>query len=167
VVRFVQLRSLASLALQLAILCALIAATLFVRFPQVTGPSMAPHISSGEYVLINTLAYKFGPPHRGDIVAFRHDGFTPETYIKRVIGLPGDRVRIDRGTVYVNGVRLDEPYVRFGDTRSMPEITVPPLSVFVLGDNRAVSEDSRMFGPVRYSDLMGRAIVGIWPPGAL
>lgn len=165
-VRFVQLRSLASLALQLAILCALIAA-FFVRFPQVSGPSMAPHISSGEYVLINTLAYKFGPPHRGDIVAFRHDGFTPETYIKRVIGLPGDRVRIDRGTVYVNGARLNEPYVRFGDTRSMPEITVPPLSVFVLGDNRAVSEDSRVFGPVRYSDLMGQAMIGIWPLGTL
>lgn len=165
-VRFVQLRSLASLTLQLAILFALIAA-FFVRFPQVTGPSMSPHISSGEYVLVNTLAYKFGVPQRGDIVAFRHDAFTPELYIKRVIGVPGDQVRIDRGTVYVNGTRLDEPYVRFGDTRSMPELTVPPQSVFVLGDNRAVSEDSRAFGPVRYSDLMGRALFGIWPPGRL
>jgi signal peptidase I len=166
VVRIVQLRSVASLVLQLAILFALIAA-FFVRFPQVTGPSMSPHISSGEYVLINTLAYKFSVPRHDDIVAFHHDGFTPETYIKRVIALPGDRVRIDRGTVYLNGHKLDEPYVRFGDARSMPEMTVPPDSVFVLGDNRAVSEDSRAFGPVRYGDLMGRAIYGIWPAGPL
>jgi signal peptidase I len=166
VVRFVQLRSVASLVLQLAILFALIAA-FFVRFPQVSGPSMSPHISSGEYVLINTLAYKFGPPDRGQIVAFHHDAFTPETYIKRVIAVPGDRVRIDRGAVFVNGERLNEPYVQFGDTRSMPELVVPPQSVFVLGDNRAVSEDSRAFGPVRYSDLMGRALFGIWPFGPL
>lgn len=165
-VRFVQLRSVASLVLQLAILFALIAA-FFVRFPQVSGPSMSPHISSGEFVLINTLAYKFSSPRRGEIVAFRHDGFTPETYIKRVIGLPGDRVRIDRGVVYVNGIKLDEPYVQYSDTRSMPEIIVPPQSVFVLGDNRAVSEDSRAFGPVPYSDLMGRALFGIWPLGSL
>jgi signal peptidase I len=166
VIRFVQLRSLASLVLQLAILCALIAA-FFIQFRQVSGPSMAPHISSGEYVLVNTLAYKLSTPHRGDIVAFRHDGFTPETYIKRVIGIPGDTVRIVRGAVFVDGARLNEPYVRFPDARSMPQITVPEQSVFVLGDNRAVSEDSRVFGPVRDSDLMGRAIVSIWPLGTL
>ncbi len=106
-----QLRSIASLVLQIAIFCLLIAA-FFVRFWQVTGLSMAPHISSGEYVLIDTLAYKFGPPGRGDIVAFRHDSFAPETYIKRVIGIPGDRVRIARGAVYVNGVRRYQPYER-------------------------------------------------------
>ena len=166
-VRFVQLRSVASLVLQLAILFALIAA-FFVRFWPVSGPSMAPRISSGEYVFINTLAYKFAAPGRGDIVAFRHDnGFTTETFIKRVIALPGDRVRIDDGAVYLNGVRLDEPYVRYHDSRSMPEITVPPDSVFVLGDNRAVSEDSRAFGPVRYSDLVGKALFGVWPAGPL
>lgn len=165
-VRFVQLRSVASLVLQLAILFALIAA-FFVRFWPVSGPSMAPRISSGEYVFVNTLAYKFAAPARGDIVAFHHDAFAPELYIKRVIGIPGDRVRIDRGTVYLNGVALDEPYVQFRDTRSMPEIVVPPQSVFVLGDNRAVSEDSRAFGPVRYSDLVGRALLRAWPPGPL
>jgi signal peptidase I len=167
VVRLAQLRSLASVVLQLAILFALIAA-FFVRFWPVSGPSMAPHISSGEYVFINTLAFKFGVPERGEIVAFRHDGsFSTETFIKRVIALPGDRVRIDRGVVYLNGTRLDEPYVKFPDTRSMPEITVPPGSVFVLGDNRAVSEDSRAFGPVRDGDLVGCALFGVWPPGPL
>jgi signal peptidase I len=167
VVRFVQLRSVASLVLQLAVLALLIAA-FFVRFWPVSGPSMAPHISSGEYVFINTLAFKFGAPQRGEIVAFQHDGtLANETFIKRVIGLPGDRVRIDRGVVYVNGTRLNEPYVRYPDTRSMPEMTVPPQSVFVLGDNRAVSEDSRAFGPVPYADLVGRALFGAWPPGPL
>ncbi len=165
-VRFVQLRSFASLVLQLAILGALIAA-FFVRFPEVSGPSMAPQISSGELVIINTLAYRVGAPHRGDIVAFRHDGITPATYIKRVIGLPGERIRIDRGAVYVNGARLAEPYVQFGDDRSAPEITVPPDSVYVLGDNRAVSEDSRVFGPVPKGELMGQALAGVWPLGSI
>ncbi|MGB6986716.1 MAG: signal peptidase I [Candidatus Aquilonibacter sp.] len=161
-VRFVQLRSLASLVLQLAILGVLIAA-FFIRFWQVSGPSMSPHVSSGEFVVINTLAYRFRTPARGDIVTFRHDGVTPELYIKRVIGLPGDRIRIDRGVVYVNGARLNEPYVEHSDDRSIPEITVPAENVYVLGDNRAVSEDSRAFGPVPYSTLTGKAVAGIWP----
>ncbi len=161
-VRFVQLRSLASLALQLAILGALIAA-FFVRTPQVSGLSMEPHIDSGEYVLINTLAYRFGHPRRGDIVAFMHVADRPEIYIKRVIGIAGDRIRIDRGNVYVNGTKLDEPYVRYNDQRSFGEITVPSDSVYVLGDNRANSEDSRFFGPVGDNDLTGRALAGIWP----
>jgi len=151
VVRFVQLRSLASLVLQLAILCALIAA-FFVRFWPVSGPSMAPHISSGEFVIVNTLAYRLGSPRRGDIVAFRHDALTTETYIKRVIGLPGDRVRIARGVVYLNGTPLVETYVQHPDNRS-----------YVLGDNRAVSEDSRVFGPVPDGELTGKALAGVWP----
>lgn len=161
-VRFVQLRSLASLALQLAILGALVAA-FFVRTPPVTGPSMEPHINSGEYVLINTLAYRFAPPQRGDIVAFRHVADTPELYIKRIIGLPGDRIRIDAGVVLLNGRVLDEPYLRFRDARSVPEVTVPAHSVYVLGDNRPNSEDSRAFGPVPETDLTGKALAGIWP----
>ena len=115
-------------------------------------------------MFINTLAYRFGAPHRGDIVTFRHDGVTPELYIKRVIGLPGDRIRIDRGVVYVNGARLNEPYVHFRDDRSEPEITVPPDDVYVLGDNRAVSEDSRAFGPVPRARVdRASAVAGIWP----
>lgn len=165
-VRFVQLRSLASLVLQLAILGVLIAA-FFIRFWQVSGPSMSPHISSGELVVINTLAYRFGAPARDDIVTFEHDGATPELYIKRVIGLPGDRIGIDHGTVYVNGARLSEPYVQHGDDRSEPEISVPPATVYVLGDNRAVSEDSRAFGPVPNGSLTGKAIAGIWPLAAI
>ncbi|MDQ2864610.1 MAG: signal peptidase I [Candidatus Eremiobacteraeota bacterium] len=164
-VRLLHLRSLASLALQLAILGALIAA-FFVRTPQVSGLSMEPRIDSGEHVLINTLAYRFGEPHRGDIVAFKHDGDTPETYIKRVIGVPGDRIGIYRGIVYLNGIRLSEPYVRFADSRTFGTIAIPPRAVYVLGDNRANSEDSRFFGAVPDDHLMGRALVAIWPIGS-
>jgi len=166
VVRFVRWRPVANLALQLAILAALIAA-FFVRLPQVSGLSMEPHIRSGEYVVINTFAYRFGAPRRGEIVAFRHDGDARGVFIKRVIGLPSDRVRIDRGQVYLDGVKLAEPYVQHPDDRSFPEITVPPRSVYVLGDNRGESEDSRLFGSVGDDRLIGRAVAGIWPPRML
>ena len=162
-VRFAQIRSIASLALQLTILGALIAA-FFIRPQPVSGLSMEPHISTGEYVLINTLAYRFGAPARGDIVAFHHDNPTPELFIKRVVAIAGDRVRIDRGALYVNGQRADEPYVRYPDDRSTPESVVPSNAVYVLGDNRANSEDSRAFGPVSDADLQGKALAGIWPP---
>jgi signal peptidase I len=166
VVRLARWRPVAKLALQLAVLAVLVAA-FFVRLPQVTGLSMEPHIRSGEYVLINTFAYRIGAPRRGDIVAFRHEGDARAVFIKRVIGLPGDRIRIDRGQVYVNGTKLEEPYVRHADARSFDEIAVPKFSVYVLGDNRAESEDSRLFGPVGDDRLIGRAIAGIWPPRML
>jgi signal peptidase I len=166
VVRFARWRPIANLALQLVVLTALVAA-FFVRLPQVSGFSMEPHIRSGEYVLINTFAYRMTVPRRGDIVAFRHEDDARAVFIKRVIALPGDRVRIERGRVYLNGIALDEPYVRHPDDRSFPDVTVPPQSVYVLGDNRGESEDSRLFGAVRDDELIGRAIAGIWPPHML
>ncbi len=157
-------RSLASLTLQLTVLAALLAA-FFLRTQPVSGLSMEPEIASGEFVLINTAAFRLANPKRGDIVIFRHDEGTPEVFIKRIVGLPGDRVRVDRGTVSLNGRPLDEPYVRFRDDRSFPEVTVPPGSFYVLGDNRANSEDSRFFGPVPYDSISGKAVAGIWPAG--
>jgi signal peptidase I len=164
VVRLLRWRSLASLVLQLAILAMLVAA-FFILPWQVSGFSMAPHISPNEYVLINRFAYRLQSPQRGDIVAFRQgdDG----VFIKRVVGIPGDRIRIDRGTVFLNGVALREPYVLYVDNRSFAGSTVPPGSVYVLGDNRAVSEDSRFFGAVPDNRLIGRALAGVWPPSAV
>ena len=164
--RFLRWRSVASLVLQLAVLSLLVAA-FFMRLPEVSGRSMEPLIRSGEYVLINTFAFRFGRPRRGEIVAFRHEGDAREVFIKRVIGLPGDRIRIDRGRVYVNGAKQDEPYVQDADDRSLPGIMVPPASVYVLGDNRANSEDSRAFGPVNDDRLIGRAVAGLWPPSIM
>lgn len=165
-VRFARWRPVANLASQLALLAVLIAA-FFVRLPQVSGLSMDPYIRSGEYVLINTFAYRIGAPRRGDIVAFRHEADARAIFIKRVIGLPGDRIRIDRGEVYVDGTKLSEPYVQHPDSRTFGEVVVPARSVYVLGDNRAQSEDSRSFGPVGDGLLIGRAVAGLWPPRML
>lgn len=163
--RVLRWRSVASFAVQLAVLCLLLAA-FFMRTPQVWGLSMEPQIHSGQYVLINTFAYRIGSPHRGDILAFRHDA-NGRVFIKRVIGLAGDRVRIDRGIVSVNGSALAEPYVQDADRRSFSQVVVPSKAVYVLGDNRANSEDSRVFGPVGDDAIIGRAIAVIWPPHAL
>jgi signal peptidase I len=165
VARFLRWRSIASLALQLAVLSLLIVA-FFMRLPEVSGLSMEPQIHSGERVLINTFAFRLGAPRRGEIVAFRYGGDDREV-IKRVVGLPGDHIRIDRGAVYVDGAKLDEPYVQNRDDRSFGEVVVPPDSVYVLGDNRGNSEDSRVFGPVADQLLIGRAIAGVWPPRML
>lgn len=156
----------ANVAWQLAVLATLIAA-FFVRLPQVSGLSMEPHIRSGEYVMINTFAYRIGAPRRGDIVAFRHDGDGRSVFIKRVIAVPGDRISIDRGQVYLDDQKLAEPYVLHGDDRTFSQITVPDGCVYVLGDNRVESEDSRFFGPVKDDLLIGRAVAGIWPPRML
>jgi len=145
------------------IVLALIAAAFFVRIPQVSGPSMEPRIQPGEVVLINTLAYRFEPPARGQIIAFRHDAPTPETYIKRIVGLAGDRIVIANGTVSVNGVPLSEPYVRFSTAQTLAPVIVPAGSVYVLGDNRSDSDDSRDFGPLSLHDVIGQAVIALWP----
>ncbi len=139
----------------------------FLRIPQVTGPSMLPRVQPGELVLINTLAYRFGPIKRGDIVALARNEATAQTFLKRVVALPGDRVRIDHGTLFVNDRPVLEPYVSFPDHRNVAEMTVPARGLYVLGDNRAESEDSRVWGPVDENAVIGKALVGLWPPEAL
>lgn len=155
-------RTAGSAALQVAVLAAL-ATAFFMRMPQVSGLSMEPNIASGEIVLIDTISYRLHPPRRGDIIAFHHNTPAPEVFIKRVIGLPGDRIRIDAGRVVRNGVVVDEPYVRYADARSFPEVTVPPGDLYVLGDNRVASDDSRFWGFVPENQIMGKALAGIWP----
>ena len=150
-----------------SVVLALIVAAFFMRTSPVDGLSMEPRVHAGEIVLINTLAYRFGPVRRGDVVAFRHDAPTTETYIKRVVGLPGERVEVRAGVVSVNGRALDEPYVRFRDARSAPAAVVPPRAYYVLGDNRAESDDSRNWGVLHEADVVGKALVGIWPPRRL
>ncbi|MFN2528580.1 MAG: signal peptidase I [Candidatus Baltobacteraceae bacterium] len=164
--RQLQWRPLASFTLQIAAL-GILAIAFFMRTPQVSGFSMAPHIDSGEYVLINTVSYRLGHPERGDIVAFRHERSAPSVYLKRIIGLPGDRVTIVRGAVFVNGTKLQEPYVRYPDERSFKGVSVPAGALYVLGDNRANSDDSRFWGFVDEPQVIGKAIAGIWPLGRM
>ena len=128
---------------------------------------MEPRIHSGEFVLINTLAYRMGGIRRGDIVAFRHDSPTPKVYLKRVVGLPGDRISIDRGSVSIDGKPLEERYVRYRDEQSRAALVVPADGLYVLGDNRANSDDSRNWGMLPVHDVIGKAIVALWPPHEL
>jgi signal peptidase I len=157
------MKSAANLTWQVALLSLIVLAVLGLRPGQVSGISMEPRIDSDDCVVINALAFRFGAPAHNDIVAFRHERSAPSVYIKRVIGVPGDRIAIDRGIVRVNGTILDEPYVRFHDERSFPEVVVPANSYYVLGDNRANSEDSRAWGFVPADQIVGRATFVVWP----
>jgi signal peptidase I len=157
-----RIRTIASVCTQLLVL-ALIGAAFFLRAPHVLGLSMEPRIHSGEFVLINTLAYRLSSIRRGDVVAFRHDSPTPTTYLKRVVGLPGERVSIDRGTVEIDGKPLAERYVRYRDAQSRPPVVVPPDGLYVLGDNRRNSDDSRNWGILPAHDVVGKALVALWP----
>ncbi len=132
---------------------------------KVEGTSMMPGLEDQERIFVNKFVYRWEPIQRGDIVVFRYPRDTSKSYIKRVIGVAGDRVRIEDGQVYVNGQALDEDYVpsEYADTRSYPEITVPPNSYFVLGDHRTMSNDSRDFGPVNERYIYGKAVFGYWP----
>ena len=159
-------RSAVRLTLQVLLLAA-IGMAFFLRMPQVSGPSMLPRVSPGEVVLINTVAYHFGPIARGDVVALRRDEPTAQTFLKRVVALPGERVWLVGGMLYVDGRRVVEPYVSFPDARSTAPVTVPAGSLYVLGDNRTQSEDSRSWGPIPERDVIGKALAGLWPPRRL
>ncbi len=132
---------------------------------KVEGTSMMPGLEDQERIFVNKFVYHWEPIERGDIVVFRYPRDPSKSYIKRVIGVAGDRVRIENGQVYVNDEPLDEDYVptEYADARSYSEITVPPHSFFVLGDHRTMSNDSRDFGPVNERFIYGKAVFGYWP----
>ncbi|NLN70092.1 MAG: signal peptidase I [Chloroflexi bacterium] len=129
---------------------------------RVENVSMQPTLKPGEFLLVNRVAYKFGKPSIGDIIVFHAPGANDMDYIKRVIGLPGDQVRISDGIVYVNNQPLYEPYIaeapRYSGTWD-----IPPNEYFVLGDNRNNSSDSHMWGFVPHNDIVGRALLIYWP----
>src|SRR6201998_4053871 len=132
---------------------------------KVEGTSMMPSLEDQERIFVNKVVYRLQPIDRGDVVVFRYPRDPSKSYIKRVIGMAGDRIRIDGGQVYVNGQALDESYVppEYADSRSFPESVVPPHSYFVLGDHRSMSNDSRDFGSVNQSFIYGKAVFGYWP----
>ena len=139
---------------------------IFIYQPvKVEGTSMLPGLSDQERIFVNKFVYRLEPISRGDVVVFRYPLDPSKSFIKRVVAVAGDRVRIDNGVVYVNGGALEEPYVpqQFRDTRSMPEIEVPPQTYFVLGDHRSLSDDSRDFGPVSEEFVSGKAVFAYWP----
>jgi signal peptidase I len=132
---------------------------------KVEGTSMMPSLDDQERIFVNKFVYHLEPIGRGDIVVFRYPRDPSKSFIKRVIGLAGDRIQIDDGRVFVNGKLLEEDYVppMYDDQRSYPELIVPPNSYFVLGDHRTMSNDSRDFGPVDAGFIYGKAVFGYWP----
>lgn len=132
---------------------------------RVEGTSMQPELRDHDRLFIDKFFFQFEKINRGDVVVFHYPRDPSKSYIKRVIGLPGDDVRIDEGKVYINGHSLSEPYVpaRYHDTRSMADLVVPPDEYFVMGDHRSISSDSRDFGPVDRDLIYGKADFIYWP----
>src|SRR5580700_8298536 len=156
--------------LAFSVLIAVVLIVFIYQPVKVEGTSMEPGLSDNERIFINKFTYKLnlGDIRRGDTVVFWYPGDTTKSYIKRVIGLPGDRIRIERGQVYVNGSPLVEEYVadRFRDPSTWAEgreVPVPRGDYFVLGDHRNSSSDSRSWGWVPRDNIYGKAVFVYWP----
>jgi signal peptidase I len=132
---------------------------------RVEGTSMLPGLEDHDRLFINKFVYHIEAISRSDIVVFRYPRDEEKSYIKRIIGLPGDRLRIIQGQVYINGLPMSEPYVpeQYRDDRSFSEIIIPPDQYFVMGDHRSISSDSREFGPVARELIYGKAVFVYWP----
>ena len=177
----------------IAFAVALVIKTFLLQAFYIPSASMEPTLREGDRVLVEKLGYRFGEADRGDVVVFERDlGFVPgpeereslwedvsnafkslfgfptgtsQDFIKRIIGVEGDEVKARNGRVFVNGDPLDEPYLSDGvETASFGPVDVPSGQIFVMGDNRNNSDDSRNFGPVRAGKVIGHAFVLIWPP---
>jgi signal peptidase I len=139
---------------------------LFLYQPvRVEGTSMSPRLEDHDRLFINKFVYRITSIERGDVVVFHYPRDPAKSYIKRVIALPGDRLRIDHGQVWVNEKELVEGYVpeAYRDTRSFSQIVVPEDTYFMMGDHRSISSDSREFGPVERDLIYGKAVFIYWP----
>ena len=153
--------------LAFSVLLAVILIVFIYQPVKVEGTSMMPALTDQERIFINKFTYRFGSGNidRGDMVVFWFPLDRSKSYIKRVIGLPGDVVQIENGMVYVNGQRLPESYVpdEYRDHQSLSTLTVPPDNYFVLGDHRSSSNDSRAWGTVDRKYIYGKAVFVYWP----
>jgi len=151
--------------LLLSILLAFIVIVFLYQPVQVEGTSMMPRLSNHDRIFINKFIYRFEPIRRGDIVVFSYPLDLSKSYIKRVVGLPGEWVSIKQGRVYVNGKPLTELYVppEYFDHQSYPPIYVEPGRYYVLGDHRESSNDSRVWGTVDQKFIYGKAVFVYWP----
>ena len=175
-----------------AFVAALLIKTFILQAFYIPSASMEPTLTNGDRVLVEKISYRFGGPERGDVVVFERDvavvpppddgsfmddisdglrslfGFPTEgtqDFIKRVMAVSGDTIEGRDGVVYVNGEAVDEPYLPEGvETADFPAYPVPQGEIFVMGDNRGNSDDSRSTGGIPETDVVGRAFVVIWPP---
>jgi len=170
----------------IALLLAVLVKTLAFQAFYIPSGSMEETLQINDRVLVNKISYRFGDPHRGDVVVFDRTPNTDENVvealfrnlaesigvrtpeadlIKRVVGLPGETIEIRGNTILIDGEPLDEPYLAEGiRTERMDSLTVPADEYFVMGDNRSRSQDSRFFGTIGRDEIVGRAFVIIWPP---
>ncbi|HLG78134.1 MAG TPA: signal peptidase I, partial [Ktedonobacteraceae bacterium] len=171
-----QMRDLIEMVILVAVI--FLAIRLTVETHSIDGPSMQPNFFTNQSVITNKLAYLFGKPQRGDVIILHPPTAPQDFYIKRLIGLPGDTITLGTNYVAVNGVRLNEPYVTTEDnctiyvTAQLIEnaaqcktqtITLGPNQYWVMGDNRQVSDDSRIFGPITFQEIVGKASFVAWP----
>ncbi|NIM95182.1 MAG: signal peptidase I [Anaerolineales bacterium] len=151
---------------------AIIAGALFLAVNMVTARvrvesiSMEPSLYEGEFVVVNKLAYRWAEPQRGDIIVFRYPGNPSKRFIKRIIGLEGDIISVQDEKVYVNGTIIEEPYIKAAP-RYEGEWVVGHGKVFVLGDNRNNSNDSKNWEPLSMDSVIGKAIFVYWPPNKI
>jgi signal peptidase I len=139
---------------------------LFLYQPvRVEGTSMLPRLEDHDRLFINKFVYHITSIERGDVVVFHYPRDPEKSYIKRVIAVPGDKLRIDHGQVWLNGKLVPEGYVpdAYRDARSYAEMVVPDDSYFMMGDHRSISSDSREFGPVERDLIYGKAVFVYWP----
>ncbi|MBX7235235.1 MAG: signal peptidase I [Caldilineales bacterium] len=156
------LRELVSTVLP-AVLIALLIHLFLAQATRVEGYSMEPTLYGHQRLVIEKVSYHLHPPHRGDIIVIHVPNYGREMLIKRVIGLPGETIQVSSGQVLIDGQPLAEPYLRTVTRGDYPVLTVPAGSVFVMGDNRNNSNDSRSFGPITFDNIVGRAWVRYWP----
>jgi signal peptidase I len=146
---------------------------LFIAQPFIVeGASMDPTFKSGQYLIVDKLSYQFKTPERGSVLIFKYPNNPKKFFIKRVIGLPGEKVTIENGEVIITnkenpeGFSVEEPYVRFSSDENF-SLTLKETEYFVLGDNRLNSADSRVWGPVPEKNIIGRPVLRFYPPAAM
>lgn len=158
-----------------AFVIAMIIRALFIQAFKIPSGSMLDTLQIGDHILVNKLSYLFSDPEHDDIIVFEYPLEPDKDYIKRVIGVPGDKIRIEDKVVYRNGVKLEPDYTRFEYSSSLPasisprdnieEFTVPEGAFFVMGDNRDASFDGRFWGLVDKDSIVGRAFIIYWSWG--
>ena len=152
-------------SIAIAVVLAFFIRYFIVELYLVDGPSMRPTLQSAERLVVNKFIYRFRPPERGEILVFRYPRDPSRDFIKRVIAGPGDTIEIRDGRVYVNAALLNEPYILSKTRGNYPLATVPDGHIFVMGDNRNNSEDSRFadVGFVPFDLIKGKAMLVFWP----
>lgn len=145
------------------ILAAIIRLILFEPF-YIPSPSMEPTLYPHDRIIVNKIIYHFRPPQRGDVIVFKFPLDPQRDFIKRIVALEEETVEVRQGHVYINGKRLNEPYISHEPVPNFGPLKVPKNHFFVMGDNRNNSEDSRVWGPLNKKYLVGKAVLIYWPP---